>query len=165
MEIGNLESQEAVFALLSRIARIVRVLRESNIKDLISEVADPSPRHMIAIAHIATSDGISVSDISSRMSISLAAASQLVSQMANAGLIDRYEDSNDHRRTLLKLSDDRGVEIKGQIAARTAPIAAAIATLDGDRFSVLLDTLDQIVGAIEHRPSGIDDLKTEVGGS
>ena len=90
MEFRNLESQDAVFALLSRLSRIVRVLRESNIKDLISEVADPSPRHMIVIAHIATSDGISVSDIASRMSISLAAASQLVSQMANAGPSNEY---------------------------------------------------------------------------
>lgn len=160
-----MESQEAVFALLSRLARIVRVLRESNIKDIISEVADPSPRHMIAIAHIATSNGISVSDISSRMSISLAAASQLVSQMANAGLIDRYEDPNDHRRTLLKLTDDRGVEIKAQIAQRTSPIASAIATLGQDRFEVLLETLDQIVGAIENRPIATEDQKTEVGGS
>ncbi|MDA8278522.1 MAG: helix-turn-helix domain-containing protein [Actinomycetota bacterium] len=160
-----MESQEAVFALLSRLARIVRVLRESNIKDLISEVSDPSPRHMIAIAHIATADGISVSDISARMSISLAAASQLVSQMANAGLIDRYEDPSDHRRTLLKLSEDRGVEIKAQIAQRTAPIASAIETLSEQRFEVLLSTLDQIVGAIEHPTSVASDQKTEVGDS
>ncbi len=165
MESAALESQESVFSLLSRIARIVRVLRESNIKDLISEVSDPSPRHMIAIAHIATADGISVSDISSRMSISLAAASQLVSQMASAGLIDRYEDPNDHRRTLLKLSEDRGQEIKAQIASRTAPIASAIATLDPARFNFLLETLDEIIIAIESPNASDSGQAPEVGSS
>ncbi|MCS6992752.1 MAG: MarR family transcriptional regulator [Anaerolineales bacterium] len=59
-----------------------------------------------------------LSDISARMEISNAAASQLVEKLVQAGLLERAEDPNDRRAKQLRLSAQGQRLVEASMAAR-----------------------------------------------
>lgn len=59
-----------------------------------------------------------VSDISARMDISNAAASQLVDKLVQAGLLERAEDPNDRRVKQLRLTENGRELVETALAAR-----------------------------------------------
>ena len=87
-----------------------------------------------------------VSDISARMEISAAAASQLVEKLVQAGLLERAEDPNDRRAKLLTLSDKGRALIESGIETRSSWVDELIAELSPDeyeRVAAALETLSR----------------------
>jgi DNA-binding transcriptional ArsR family regulator len=60
------------------------------------------------LAQLSAGQTISVTELARRMGVSLSTASELVGDLARAGLIERREDPTNRRRTLTGLADPTG---------------------------------------------------------
>jgi len=98
-----------------------------------------------------------VSDISDRMEISAAAASQLVEKLVQSGLLERAEDPSDRRAKLLTLSEKGRLLIESGIEARTSWVNDLVTTLTPDEYDSVLAAL----GALTRAASRIEPRKPE----
>jgi len=123
-------------ALLTRLSihKIHRKLKEKKL----------SITHMNSLSYIYHHENTSVSDIGEMLSISTAAASQLLEKMVQMELIDRREDSQDRRLKHLILTPkgiDLMKEIKHQGFDWTGDFAKTISPEDTDQYCLVLNDL------------------------
>ena len=111
--------------------------------------ARPKPRHIAALLQIAGNERMSVSELADRLSISLATASQLVSDLADLGLVERVEDPADRRRTLIEVSTRHRPLIDKVLNLRLRPLDDALGRLTPDERSGLCRGLQRLASEIE----------------
>jgi DNA-binding MarR family transcriptional regulator len=93
-----------------------------------------------------------MSDITDRMDISPAAASQLVDKLVQGGMVERTEDPSDRRAKLLELTDKGRRLIEDGIEARAKWVDELVTTLTPEEFETVaaaLTTLTQAAQRIE----------------
>jgi DNA-binding MarR family transcriptional regulator len=91
-----------------------------------------------------------VSALAARLGVARTTASLLV-----AGLVDRREDVDDHRRTMVAVSQDSRSEVRQTVEARLAPLRRAAQRLGPARVAEL--TAGLMVLAEELRGESCDD--------
>lgn len=92
-----------------------------------------------------------VSDISARMDITNAAASQLVEKLVQAGLLERAEDPNDRRVKQLRLST-QGLElVEAGLAARYRWVDELIENLQPSEREKLAEAMQILVVKLSGR--------------
>lgn len=92
-----------------------------------------------------------ISDISTRMEITNAAASQLVDKLVQSGLLERTEDPQDRRQKQLKVTEKGQDLINTGIRARSRWVDEVISILTPEQvdavtagFSILIEAAKQI---------------------
>ena len=88
-----------------------------------------------------------VSDISDRMEISPAAASQLVEKLVQSGLLERIEDPTDRRAKLLSLSPRGLALIESGLEARSNWVDELTAALTPDEYDTVAAALSSLTRA------------------
>ncbi|PWH11969.1 MAG: hypothetical protein DDG60_15440 [Anaerolineae bacterium] len=86
-----------------------------------------------------------VSEISARMDITNAAASQLVEKLVQAGLLERTEDPHDRRVKQLRLSDNGKQLVEAAIAARHQWMDELIASLQPNERETVAQAMHILV--------------------
>ncbi len=71
------------------------------------EEASLAPRHVPALLTLAIGGPLSVSDLAKRVGLGLPTTSTIVGELSRAGLVERAEDENDRRRTIVRLHGDQ----------------------------------------------------------
>jgi DNA-binding MarR family transcriptional regulator len=88
--------------------------------------APPAPRHVAALMQIVSDEGMSVSTLATRLGVSLATASQVVTDLDNGGLVERFVDPADRRRTLIKISESHRALAATILDTRLLPVQRAL---------------------------------------
>lgn len=118
--------------LLSALRTVTKLLERTQIKppDNAKEAAwrdaPPAPRHIAALMQVVSDEGMSVSTLATRLGISLATASQVVTDLENGGLVERYEDPTDRRRTLIKVTEGHRSLAEAILDTRLRPVQRAL---------------------------------------
>ena len=99
------------------------------------------PRHIPALAYLARDGPLSVSDLANALQLRLTAASQIVGELARAGLVERREDENDRRRTIVDVDPGARAEIDRWLESRTRPMRQALTQLSATERRALLKAL------------------------
>lgn len=86
-------------------------------------------RHGGVLAQLSAGQSISVTDLARRMGVSLSTASELVGDLARAGLVERREDPSNHRRTLVALAETHQTMVEAFVAQRAAPLLKVLGNL------------------------------------
>ncbi|MFI7424935.1 MarR family winged helix-turn-helix transcriptional regulator [Nonomuraea sp. NPDC049684] len=86
-------------------------------------------RHGAVIPQLTVEPSLSVSELADRMGMSLPTASELVGDLSRAGLVERREDPDDRRRTLVSLAPDHRAMVEGFVALRAAPLLRVLDSL------------------------------------
>jgi DNA-binding MarR family transcriptional regulator len=92
-------------------------------------VAELGPRHGAPLLTLAFEEPLSVSELAERIGLSLPTTSQLVGDLSRAGLVERTEDEDDRRRTIVRLHDDYRELFRTMLAAQLDPIRRALEKL------------------------------------
>lgn len=87
------------------------------------------PRHIPALAYLALDGPLSVSDLAAALRLRLAPTSQMVGELARAGLVERREDEHDRRRTIVQIDPQARGDIDRWLESRTTPMRRALADL------------------------------------
>jgi DNA-binding MarR family transcriptional regulator len=86
------------------------------------EGAGLGKRHGSALLAVAAAEPISVSDLAKRLGLLVSSTSTLVGELSRAGLLERSEDDQDRRRTIVRVHADYRYAMEGWIEVAVAPI-------------------------------------------
>ncbi len=136
--------------LLLALSRLARELRhdESPTMASLRERGLLAPRHAAALAVIALDGPLTVSELAERVGLALSTASLLVSQLADAGVVERREDETDRRRTVVSVAPDLRPESEAALEARLAPLRTAVVRMGAARARAMLEGLDILAEAV-----------------
>lgn len=120
----------------------------SKVQQLVAK-GELAPRHLGALATVAIEGPLSVSELARREGLALTTASLLVSQLAEAGLVERREDVADRRRTVVSIAPEHRRESAAVLEARLAPLRRAVDRMGPDRTAGLLEALEIVTEELE----------------
>jgi DNA-binding MarR family transcriptional regulator len=86
----------------------------------------PAPRHIAALMHVVADEGLSVSTLAERLCVSLATASQIVTDLESRELVERVEDPTDRRRTLIGVCERHRDLTDALLKTRLEPVQRAL---------------------------------------
>ncbi|MGH9090684.1 MAG: MarR family winged helix-turn-helix transcriptional regulator [Acidimicrobiales bacterium] len=138
--------------LLLAFARLLRVHRHRDelprrIQDLLGS-GFLAPRHVGALAVIAMEGPLSVSALASREGLALSTASLMVTQLSQAGLVERREDAHDRRRTVVSVAPAYRRDSEAALESKLAPLRRALERMGSRRATALLQGLAILVEEI-----------------
>jgi DNA-binding MarR family transcriptional regulator len=86
------------------------------------ERASLGKRHGSALLAVAAAEPIGVSELAKRLGLLLSSTSTIVGELSRAGLLERAEDEQDRRRTIVRVHEDYRDAMEVWIDAALAPI-------------------------------------------
>jgi DNA-binding MarR family transcriptional regulator len=98
----------------------------------------PAPRHIAALLQIATDGPIGMSELADRLHVSLATMSQVVTDLADWGLIERNSDEADRRRTFVSVAAAHRPLTRAIIDQRLRPLQRTLRRLEPNEATALL---------------------------
>ena len=100
-----------------------------------------SRRHVGLLAQVGTEGERTVSELAEALGLSLPAASKLTRELEEHGLVERREDPDDRRRTVVALNPATVKAVRSWLDRRGAPLERALATLTAAERAAFLKGL------------------------
>jgi DNA-binding MarR family transcriptional regulator len=112
---------------------VLTALVPVTLHDLKSSVPAPMPmrdamertslgkRHASALLAVAATEPIGVSELAKRLGLLLSSTSTIVGELSRAGLLERAEDDEDRRRTIVRVHEDYRDAMEGWLEVAIAP--------------------------------------------
>jgi len=100
--------------------------------------ANPAPRHVSALLQVASEGRLGMTELADRLQVSLATASQVASDLADWGLIERSTDKADRRRTYVTIAAVHQEPIRALLDSRLHPLERALRRLEPDEQCALV---------------------------
>jgi DNA-binding MarR family transcriptional regulator len=94
-----------------------------------AESGDLGKRHLPALLAVTLAGPLSVSELAKRLGLGLSTTSTIVGQLNRAGLLDRAEDDEDRRRTIVRLHDDYREAMSAWTQEALAPLRRTLERL------------------------------------
>ncbi|HEX3946316.1 MAG TPA: helix-turn-helix domain-containing protein, partial [Acidimicrobiales bacterium] len=104
-----------------------------------------APRHLGAFAVITLAGPMTVSELARQEGFALSTASLLVTQLAEAGLVERREDTEDRRRTVVSVAPQHRLKSQEVLESKLAPLRRALVRMGPRRTRALLEGIDILV--------------------
>jgi DNA-binding MarR family transcriptional regulator len=86
-------------------------------------------RHASALLAVAAAEPIGVSELAKRLGLLLSSTSTIVGELSRAGLVERAEDDQDRRRTIVRVHEDYREAMEGWLEVAIAPFRHALERL------------------------------------
>jgi DNA-binding MarR family transcriptional regulator len=115
-----------------------------------------APRHLSAFAVIALEGPMTVSELAAHEGLAVSTASLLTTQLADAGLVERREDAQDRRRTVVSVAPAHRSESEQLLESKLAPMRRALARLGHARARALFDGLEVVAEEMAAPPAPSD---------
>ena len=84
-------------------------------------------RHVAVLAHVGTEGERTVGDLARELGLSLPAASKLTTELETHQLVQRREDADDRRRTVVGLNELTEERVRTWLDRRSLPLEQALA--------------------------------------
>ena len=146
-------NDEQLTQLRDSLRRVMRGLwaRRRPTPELLELVSGEPPlgrRHVGLLAQIGTDGERSVGELARELDLSLPAASKLTRDLEDHGLVERREDPEDRRRTVVALSPRTATRVRAWLDQRSKPLEQALATLDAKEREAFLKGLRALGDAL-----------------
>jgi DNA-binding MarR family transcriptional regulator len=146
-------NDEQLTQLRESLRRVMRGLwaRRRPTPELLELVSGDPPlgrRHVGLLAQIGTEGERSVGELARELDLSLPAASKLTRDLEDHGLVERREDPEDRRRTVVALSPRTAKRVRAWLEQRSKPLEQALATLDTTEREAFLKGLRALGDAL-----------------
>jgi DNA-binding MarR family transcriptional regulator len=105
-------------------------------------------RHVALLAEVGAEGERSVGELARAVGLSLPAASRLVRELADHGLVERREDPDDRRRTVVGLAAATEPAVRDWLARRSRPLEQALAALEPAERDAFLKGLGALADAL-----------------
>jgi DNA-binding MarR family transcriptional regulator len=139
--------------LRGQLRRVMRGLwaRRRPTPELLALVSGDPPlgrRHVAVLAHIGSEGERSVGDLARELDLSLPAASKLTRELEDHGLVERREDPDDRRRTVVALSPASARQVRAWLERRNEPLEQSLASLTETERAAFLKGLRALADAL-----------------
>jgi len=150
-------TKEEIHELRSLLRRTMRGLwsRRQPTPELLQlvEGASLGRRHVALLAQVGTEDGRSVGELANELGLSLPAASTLIRDLEEHGLLERSEDPADRRRTVVDLAPATAAAVRAWLTGRDRPLERALTSLDEGERTAFLKGLGALADALMEESS------------
>ncbi|MFC5752446.1 MarR family transcriptional regulator [Actinomadura rugatobispora] len=102
---------------------------------------DLAPRHLSLLSYLLFDGPMSVNELAARLEIAPATASLMVGDLSRQGILERREDPDDRRRTIVSIADAHLESIKGWLAQGAGAWRTALEPLTPEQRRMFVDTL------------------------
>jgi DNA-binding MarR family transcriptional regulator len=138
-------ADEEAFEFLLAFTRLARGTRHdedvpSRVRALVGEGV-LARRHLTAFAIVAMHGPLSVTQLARREGCATTTASLVATQLADAGLIERREDAQDRRKTVISIAPSYLQDSRTVLEARLAPLRRAMERMGPDRARIVMEGL------------------------
>ena len=139
--------------LRAQLRRVMRGLwaRRRPTPELLELVSGDPPlgrRHVGVLAQIGAEGERTVGELARELGLSLPATSKLTRDLEEHGLIERREDPEDRRRTVVSLGDDTARRVRAWLGRRNKPLEQALESLDPNERAAFLKGLRILADAL-----------------
>jgi DNA-binding MarR family transcriptional regulator len=86
-------------------------------------------RHATALLAVSAAEPIGVSELAKRLGLLLSSTSTIVGELSRAGMLERAEDDEDRRRTIVRVHEDYRDAMEGWLEVAIAPFRTALERL------------------------------------
>jgi DNA-binding MarR family transcriptional regulator len=124
--------------------------------------ANPAPRHIAALLHIAAHGPIGMTELAERLHVSLATMSQVVTELGDWGLVERSTDTDDRRRTLVTVAAEHRPLTRAMLDQRLRPMQRTLRRLEPAEAAALLHGLLILAEELDHTKTGKTDKSKEL---
>jgi DNA-binding MarR family transcriptional regulator len=100
------------------------------------------PRHTNVLRHVMVGGPMSVSALAARLCVALPTASLMVGELSRAGLLERVEDTEDRRRTIVCVAPARLAAVDAFLSRRLGPLRRALERLTAEERAAFARGLD-----------------------
>ncbi|MBB5908088.1 MarR family winged helix-turn-helix transcriptional regulator [Actinoalloteichus hymeniacidonis] len=100
-----------------------------------------SARHAAVLSQLTVAHTLGVGELAHRMRVSIATVSELVSDLGQAGLLQRREDPGDRRKVLVSLAETARPSVEEFVAVRSAPLLRVLQSMGRPDRQVFADGL------------------------
>ena len=107
-----------------------------------------SPRHVAVLAQVAAEGPQTVGDVARELGLSLPATSKLTRDLEEAGLVERSEDADDRRRTVVDLAGPTAARVRTWLGERNRPLETALDALSATERAAFLKGLRALADAL-----------------
>lgn len=144
--IGVRGGQQMAIELLVSMARLRRALRQQPIEwpeEILEKIRQErlSPRHISLLLQVVGQGSASVSELARCSGMSLATASSVAAQLAKAELVERHEDPEDHRRTMISIATGHQGLVDRFVEARLDPLCRALGRMGAETAARLIEEI------------------------
>lgn len=151
--------QQMAIELLVSMARLRRALRQQPIawpEEILEKIRQKklSPRHISLLLQVVGQGSASVSELARCSGMSLATASSVAAQLAKAGLVERHEDPEDHRRTMISISSGHQRLVNRFVEARLDPLCRALGRMGAETAARLIQEIGILAENLESEREG-----------
>jgi DNA-binding MarR family transcriptional regulator len=136
----GLSRNEAVRALLLLLPRVIGRAKRAKIPEELS-CFSLAPRHLSLFSYLQFDGPMPVNELARRLQVAPATVSLMVSELSKKGLLDRREDENDRRRTIVSIAPARKDAVEQWIASTANAWQAAMDPLTDEQRQFFVDTL------------------------
>ncbi|HVX20428.1 MAG TPA: MarR family winged helix-turn-helix transcriptional regulator [Acidimicrobiales bacterium] len=116
-----------------------------------------APRHLRAFAVVTLAGPMTVSELARQEGLALSTASLLVTQLAEAGLVERHEDAADRRRTVVSVAPEHRRESRAVLESKLAPLRRALDRMGPRQARALFEGLDILLEEVGRTRGGAGD--------
>jgi len=158
----TLDSQVKLNTLSDRqVARLAPLLpqlsfalrrRRGTLPTAIKQAGTLGERHIGALISLGIAGPTTVSELAERLDMSIAHASLVVGQLAEAGLVNRDHDQRDRRRIIVSLSEAAKPALAEMRDRHAGPLRRFLAELEVDEAERFIDQLTALIGYLGDEP-------------
>jgi DNA-binding MarR family transcriptional regulator len=122
--------------------------RRGELPPALAQAGSLGQRHIAALVSLAIAGPATVSELAGRIDMSLAHASLVVGELADAGLVEREHDEQDRRRIIVSLSDAAVPAVEQMRDRHAGPLIRFLNRLDDEEAERFIDQLSALVGCL-----------------
>ncbi|GAB3461995.1 MarR family winged helix-turn-helix transcriptional regulator [Actinophytocola sediminis] len=140
MPTEGLELKEAVRTLLLLLPRVVgRAKRTAPPPELACVTL--APRHLSLFAYLLFDGPMPVNELAKRLEVAPATVSLMVGELSRQRMLDRHEDQDDRRRTIVSIPPDRQDAVEAWMSSTAKAWSTALEPLSPAQRRLFVDTL------------------------
>ena len=127
--------------LMQLLPRVSRGMRRWQDRSAPQSPAPLGPRHVAALQQLR--DGpLTVSELASRLGLTLSTVSGVLADLGRAGFVDRQPDPADRRRTIVQIPAGKAALVMEWLDGAASPLARVLEKLDPSEQAAFLKAMD-----------------------
>lgn len=142
--------------LLAHLAQLYRH-RSEDLPPALRNAGGLRERHIGILITLAMGGGQSVSELAQSREMTVAHASLVVGELANAGLVIREHDPADRRRIIVSLSAKAAPAVDEMRRRNAGPVLSFLQELGEERADEFIANLAALVSRLEARQSAVQE--------
>jgi DNA-binding MarR family transcriptional regulator len=148
---GGSQHSELCLRLIRLFPRVTRGMRRWQDRSAPATPAPLSPRHVAALEQL-RGGPIIVSELASRLGLTLPTVSGLLADLDRAGFVERHPDLDDRRRTIVQISPGQATTINHWLDGAASPLARVLDKLAPDEQQAFFKAMDLLEAELHSEP-------------